>query len=89
LGDLLLIENKVVHLANVINPFSPVLETLGKGWSEATHTDIWWWLRGRKLHHVAPDVSRLVPGGCGRKKKHAEAHVNTQHIHIYTQEKKV
>lgn len=31
--------------------------------SMATHTDIWWWLGGGKLHHVAPDVSRLVPWG--------------------------
>lgn len=31
----------------------------------ATYTDIWWRLGGRKLHHVAPDVSRLVPGGWG------------------------
>lgn len=30
----------------------------------STYTDIWWWLWGRELHHVAPDVSRLVPGGC-------------------------
>lgn len=35
---------------------------------KATHTDIWWWLRGWKLYHVAPDVSRLVPGGCGNVK---------------------
>lgn len=29
----------------------------------ATHADIWWRLGARKLHHVAPDVSRPVPGG--------------------------
>lgn len=35
---------------------------------KATYADIWWRLRGRKLHHVAPDVSRLVPGGCGSER---------------------
>lgn len=36
--------------------------------SSSTHTDIWWWLGSRKLHHIAPDVSRLVPGGCANVK---------------------
>lgn len=46
------------------------VEALGS--EKATHTDIWWWLGGRKLHHVAPDVSRLVPRGCGNISTHQQ-----------------
>lgn len=46
---------------------------------KATHTDIWWWLGCRKLHHVAPDVWCLIPRSCWN----ASTHQQTQHIHIY------
>lgn len=50
------------------------VETLEGEQYKATYTDIWWWLRGRKLHHVAPDVSGLVPGGCGNINTHQQTH---------------
>lgn len=46
-----------------------------RGQFKDTHTDIWWWLGGRKLHHVAPDVSCLVPRGCGN--------ISTRSIQVY------
>lgn len=52
--------------------------TASEGQSRVTHTDIWWWLGGRKLHHVAPDVSRLVPRGWG-----AHQHTQTDNIQIH------
>lgn len=46
------------------------VETLWREQDKATHTDIWWRLGGGKLHHIAPDVSRLVPGGCANLNTH-------------------
>lgn len=53
------------------------VETLGREQYKATYADIWWWLGGRKLHHIAPDVSRLVPGGFGNISTHQQTHSYT------------
>lgn len=75
--------NVNIQLGIEVTQISMILQhipakTLKTEQCKATHTDIWWWLGGRKLHHVAPDVSRLVPGGCGNTRTHQPSYTSTQ-----------
>lgn len=73
---------KVTSLKILWNPRISQLKPWDKQQHRATHSDIWWRLGSRKLHHIAPDVSRLVPGGCANVKYTS---TNMQHVQMDTQ----